>query len=138
MALPGGRREPADPDLLRTAYRETEEEIGIVLGRVGEYLGVLDEVAPLTPRLPPIVIAPFVVAVPENTETTVNAREVDFAVWVPVPALLEPGAIGEILINFEGRDHSLPSRRYGDHVIWGLTLRILEQFFEILDRAGVE
>jgi 8-oxo-dGTP pyrophosphatase MutT (NUDIX family) len=138
MALPGGRRDPVDNDLISTAYRETEEEIGVVLGRVGEYLGALDEVAPLSPRLPPIIIAPYVVAVPENTEAIANTREVEFAVWAPVPALREPGALGEILIRFEGRDHSLPSRRFGDHVIWGLTLRILEQFFQLLDAIGVQ
>ena len=137
MALPGGRRSPGDDDLIHTAYRETEEEVGVVLTRVGSYLGALDEVAPLAPRLPPLIIAPFVVAVLENVDTVVNPKEVDFAVWVPVPALREPGAIGELLIHFEGRSHAMPSRRYGDHVIWGLTLRILEQFFALLDETGL-
>ncbi len=136
MALPGGRRSPHDQDLISTAYRETEEEIGVGLARVGDYLGALDEVAPANPRLPALVIAPFVVAVPESTSAVANAAEVDFAVWVPVPALREPGAIGEILIHFEGSSRNLPSRRYGEHVIWGLTLRILEQFFEVLDQTG--
>jgi 8-oxo-dGTP pyrophosphatase MutT (NUDIX family) len=137
MALPGGRRSAADPDLIATAYRETEEEIGISLTREGSYLGALDEVAPLAPRLPPIVIAPFVVAVMENTTPVANPSEVDFAVWVPIAALRAPGAMGEILVHFEGNQHSLPSRRYGEHVIWGLTLRILEQFFSIMEDTGL-
>ena len=137
MALPGGRRSNEDPDLIATAYRETEEEIGVAVRQFGHHLGALDEVAPMTPRLPPIVISPFVVAVPESTMPVVNPAEVEFAVWVPVPALREPGAMDEILIRFEGTSRSLPSRRYGEHVIWGLTLRILEQFFEVLEENGL-
>jgi 8-oxo-dGTP pyrophosphatase MutT (NUDIX family) len=133
MALPGGRRSAEDADLIATAYRETEEEIGVAVARFGHFLGALDEVGPLNPRLPPIVVAPFVVAVPENTVAVPNPAEVEFAVWVPIPALREPGAVGKILISFEGASRTLPSLQYGEHVIWGLTLRILEQFFGLLD-----
>ena len=137
MALPGGRRSPADADLLTTAYRETEEEVGVALSRVGMYLGALDEVAPQNPALPPLIIAPFVITVPENTSAVANPAEVDFAVWVPLPALREPGTMDEILIHFQGLRRTMPARRYGEHKIWGLTLRILEQFFSVLDEVGL-
>jgi 8-oxo-dGTP pyrophosphatase MutT (NUDIX family) len=137
MALPGGRRSPEDVDLIATAFRETEEEIAVPLARVGHYLGALDEVAPANPNLPPIIIAPFVVAVPEATVAIANTTEVDFAVWVPLTALREPGAAGEILIQFEGGSRAYPSLHYGEHVIWGLTLRILKQFFELVEGIGI-
>ena len=132
MALPGGRRSADDPDLIATAFRETEEEIGVALSRDQHYLGALDEVAPATPRLPPIIIAPFVAVVPESTTTHPDPREVEFTVWVPVASLREPGAAGEILIHFEGGSQPFPSLTYGEHVIWGLTLRILTQFLELV------
>ena len=137
MALPGGRRSTGDVDLRATAYRETEEEIGIALADHGEYLGALDEVAPVAPRLPPLIIAPFVVAVPEAIEPLSSSHEVEFAVWVPLSALRDPGAAGEMLFHFEGESRSLPSLHYGEHVIWGLTLRILNQFFEVLQSVGI-
>ena len=68
MALPGGRRDAEDPDLLATALRETAEEVGIVLDPAVELLGALDEVYPQTRLLPPLVIAPFVAAVGLDVE----------------------------------------------------------------------
>ncbi|HEX6006859.1 MAG TPA: NUDIX domain-containing protein, partial [Burkholderiales bacterium] len=54
VALPGGRRNRHDSDLLHTALRETEEEVGIAVGRDLQLIGALDEVSPRNPRLPPL------------------------------------------------------------------------------------
>lgn len=132
VALPGGKRAAADADLFATACRETEEEVGIALERVGSLIGPLDEVAPATPRLPRIVIAPYVLVVPPDTHATPDPREVQAALWVPVRALRDPGAISEIAVEMPGARHSFPSRVYEDYVVWGLTLRILEQLFDEL------
>jgi len=47
IAFPGGRREPEDPDLLTTALREAEEEIGLArqLVEVLVALPIVDTVA---------------------------------------------------------------------------------------------
>jgi 8-oxo-dGTP pyrophosphatase MutT (NUDIX family) len=137
MALPGGRRGPADADLVATAFRETEEETGVPLHKVGLVLGPLDEVAPLTPRLPPIVIAPVVVAVPDGTRAVPDRVEVDAAIWVPLSALREEGAVSEILIELQDGNRAFPSLRYREYVIWGLTHRILTQFLEVAAEAGI-
>src|SRR5262245_58169717 len=64
VACPGGREEDGDASLEATAIRETREETGIDLGRVGRILGTLDDLSPRTPYLPPIVIRPFVAVAP--------------------------------------------------------------------------
>lgn len=131
VALPGGRRDRADADLIDTAIRETHEEVGVAISRETDLIGALDEVAPRTPRLPPILIAPFVFAVPATATTHIDAREVEAAIWVPLSALRDESAASEILIELEGNPRSFPSLQYGEYVIWGLTHRILEQFLEI-------
>jgi 8-oxo-dGTP pyrophosphatase MutT (NUDIX family) len=134
VALPGGRRAPGDDDLLGTACREAEEEVGIDLGRTGRFIGALDEIAPSTPFLPPIVIAPFVLAVPPDTRARPDAREVQAALWVPVDALRDTSALSEVRVDLPGGGR-FPSLVYRDFVIWGLTFRILRQFLEVADRA---
>lgn len=136
IALPGGRRAPDDPDLLATACRETEEEVAIPIHRTGAFIGALDEVAPSTPRLPPILVAPFVLAVPPDTTATPEPREVQAAFWVPMDALRDESAVSEILIHAHDGPLRFPSLTYADHVIWGLTYRILQQFLQVSSGLG--
>lgn len=135
MALPGGRHDPADADLFATACRETEEETALPLARVGTLLGGLDEIAPGTPRLPPVVIAPFVAAVPATAAAYPASREVAQTLWVPLSALRDDSAVSELLIELSDGPLTFPSLTYGGHVIWGLTHRILTQFLEIVESA---
>ncbi|HEX2167190.1 MAG TPA: CoA pyrophosphatase [Longimicrobiales bacterium] len=130
IALPGGRRSAADEDLLATACRETLEEVSVPVERVGTFLGALDEVAPTSLRLPPVVVAPFVLAVPPDTDAIPDPREVQAAFWVPIDALLDQAAASEILIEADDGPLRFPSLTWEDYVIWGLTYRILLQFLE--------
>jgi len=131
VALPGGRRDSTDEDLLATAIRETEEEVAVSVRREDAFIGALDELAPRNRRLPPIVIAPFVFAVPSDASAIANPGEVDAAIWVPLSALRDEEAASEILIELEGGSRAFPSLTYGEYVIWGLTHRILMQFLDL-------
>ena len=59
MAFPGGRRDSNDANLINTACRETLEETGIVL-RGQDVVGELDDIRPLGPGLPRIIVRPLV------------------------------------------------------------------------------
>ena len=137
MALPGGGRAPEDEDLRATAMRETAEEVGIDTSRVGTVIGELDDVAPKSPRLPPVIIAPFVIAVPPHASATPDPREVEAALWIPLAALRDESAVAELVLELEGGTRTFPSLRYNEHVIWGLTHRILTQFLTIAHDAGL-
>ena len=137
MALPGGRREPADDDLLDTAIRETREETGIAVPR-GDVLGRLDELGPAASRRRfSLIIAPFVAAVPLDTEVERAPAEVETALWVPVTHLASDEAVDEVLIQLEGEEFRLPALNYDDYVIWGLTHRILTGFMDIAHEVGL-
>jgi 8-oxo-dGTP pyrophosphatase MutT (NUDIX family) len=133
MALPGGRQDPADPDPLTTAARETLEEVGIDLPIIGYHLGALDEVQPLGAGVPPIAISPFSFAVPGATGVSPNV-EVAEAMWVPLTDLTSPAARAEYLHHFtDGRVLRFPALAYRGETIWGLTYRILSQFMALAE-----
>lgn len=131
IAFPGGRREPRDADLLATAIRETHEEIGVTL-LDAERLGVLDDLYPRTPVLPPVVVRPFVFALTEQPAITLSS-EVQEAFWVSFRALEPPGVRGEVTVDHPGIPRRvLPSYTLGNRTIWGMSERILTPLISLV------
>lgn len=129
MALPGGRRDPRDDSLFHTAMRETLEETGVPLAKCATALGRLDPFIPATRRLPPISIFPFVFGVPGATGARAASPEVDEVLWTPLSYLQSPQAAGTVDIPFGDVTRTFPCLRVEERVIWGLTYRILQDFF---------
>lgn len=127
MGLPGGRREDRDPDLLTTAQRETLEETGIAVPS-SALLGALDDLAPVTPVLPPVVVRPFVFALPVRPALAPSPEVADH-VWVSLDDL--PLAAGETEIAIRGIRRTMPAYLVGPYVVWGMTHRIISNLFEI-------
>lgn len=131
VAFPGGRRERADVDLRATAIRETLEEVGVDLSSA-EQLGVLDDLYPRTPVLPPVVVRPFVFALTAHPTIVVSA-EVQDTFWVSFRALKAPGVLGEIVIDHPGIPRRvLPAYTLGNHIIWGMSERILTPLISLV------
>jgi len=131
VALPGGRQEPDDLSLERTAVRETWEETAIDIEREGAIVGVLDEVSPRTPTVRRVIVRPYVAAVVPGV-TVVESPEVAAAFWVPLSALRETAAWITAEVVAHGRSLSVPAFAHGDYIVWGLTERILRGFLDIL------
>ncbi len=130
IALPGGRWSAGDPDLDATARRETREEVGVDLSGV-PVAAMLDDLAPRTPVLPPIVVRPFVFCLPSAAPVVPNV-EVAAAWWMPFDTLLNP----ELLRPMEFERYGTLIRGVGYHleggVLWGMTERILTPVLELL------
>ncbi len=130
VALPGGRREPDDTSLERTAVRETWEETAIDIDRDGTILGVLDEVSPRTPTVRRVIVRPYVAAVGSGL-AVVESSEVAAAFWVPLPSLRETAAWITAEVVAHGQSLTVPAFTHGGYVVWGLTERILRGFLAI-------
>jgi 8-oxo-dGTP pyrophosphatase MutT (NUDIX family) len=133
MALPGGRQDPAEADLVATAVRETAEEVGLDL-QPEHLLGSLDDVVPRTPVLPPIAVRPYVFALDRRPNLTLNP-EVAAARWIPLDLLLHPGTYHSVRLEIRGESREFPAYRLDDSVVWGMTERILSSLLEQLRKA---
>jgi 8-oxo-dGTP pyrophosphatase MutT (NUDIX family) len=123
MALPGGRQDPNDSDLLSTAVRETREEVGVQLAS-HDLVGSLSPVIPRTPVLPPIAIQPFVFLLRQRPSLVPNP-EVASAAWIEIDQLLDPLTYGEVELKVGGIPRFVWAYRLEHGVVWGLTERIL-------------
>ncbi len=127
ISFPGGRRDPEDSDLLETALREAEEEIGLARTEVT----VLGELPPVSTFVTGYLIHPFVGLIPMGQRWRASPREVDAVLELPLCALRE----GRTRTQMERRGISFETDAYvvGEHLIWGATARILDDLYENLD-----
>ena len=131
IAFPGGREESGDSSLLETATREAREETGIDLAREGMIIGRLDDLRPRTVRLPAVVVRPFV-ALLERSQPLELSPEVALAFWIPFDSLAHREAWREETVVARGVEINARVFRHQDHVIWGMTERILAQLLELI------
>lgn len=132
MGLPGGRVDPGDASPFAAALRETREELGLDLGALARPLGSLSEVRTHTGR--PHSVAPFGFALAggELPRLVLN-HEVDEVLWVPLAFLLERANRHAFTWVRRGVPLPMPCYRYRERVIWGLTLRIVDELLELLE-----
>lgn len=131
MAFPGGRYEPGDITLEETACRESFEELALDL-RAGAILGRLDDLAPRAPVLPPILIRPYVAVVAPDV-TFSPSGEVAATFWVPLSVLAHEDSRAEHVITINGARARFPGFRVHEHIVWGLTERIVQQLLSLVD-----
>ncbi|TDJ60628.1 MAG: CoA pyrophosphatase [Proteobacteria bacterium] len=135
VAFPGGRADPVDRDASAVAERETFEEIGLKL-HAKHLIGPLP-VRPIE-RQEINVLSPFVYYVPGSARGSARVcerLEVASVFWVPLQHLFNDEAATELEHPLGGKVQRFPGIQFGDHVIWGLTLRILESFADIMQRS---
>lgn len=133
MALPGGRKDPDDVDLIHTARRETQEEVGIDLSADADLVGELDQLRAVARFRPlDLVISPFVFRLRRSVSLALNDREVRSAIWVPLSFFQTPVAAGRYRREVEGIAMEFPCYRYQGYTIWGLTHQILDGFLAIV------
>ena len=132
VAFPGGREEPGDTSLMDTALRETYEEIGLDLRRDGEVIGQLDDLGPPTPRLPPVVVRPFVALIGSHS-APILSDEVAACFWVPLAALRLDTGWRDTVVTARGMEFTRRAFHHEGFVVWGMTERILSHFLTLFE-----
>ncbi len=134
MAFPGGHCEAHDDSIRATAERETLEEIGLDLARYGEYVGEIDAVrANPRGRDLDMVVTPCVFLLTGNPPPMQPNYEVADILWGQLDHMYTGDCLttGEFMI--QGEKHRYPGYDVGGQIVWGLTYRMLDQFFGMMD-----
>ncbi|WP_277479241.1 NUDIX hydrolase [Catalinimonas alkaloidigena] len=130
MALPGGKYEAQDKDLLTTALRETHEEIGVKVER--DYvIGQLSEL-----YIPPsnITVSPFLAIIPDKPSYIPDPLEVANITEVGLKALQSPENYSEKEVKIHnGQILKAPSYQIAGKTIWGATAMMLSELLFLFD-----
>jgi len=125
ISFPGGGRHPEDPDLLATALRETEEEMGIrpkdvtVYGRLDDFISVYG-----------FRVTPFVGEFTAPYKYAANPAEIAEIIELPLRQFLGEGVWHEEDWTYRGRVHPVDFYQVGSYQVWGMTAAILRHFFQ--------
>jgi 8-oxo-dGTP pyrophosphatase MutT (NUDIX family) len=128
VSFPGGRREPGE-ELLETALREAEEEIGLLRDKV-EVAGALPPVGTFVTSYK---VHPFVGLIPDGLRFEPNPAEVESVLVASLDDLV--AGYGKRRLMPRGIPIKTDTYVVGDSLIWGATARILG---ELLGRLSPE
>jgi 8-oxo-dGTP pyrophosphatase MutT (NUDIX family) len=127
ISFPGGRQDDPAEDLIATALREAQEEIGLDPGDV-EVIGALPPVGTFVTGYK---IHPFVGLIPEGLSFRPSPSEVAAILLFRLDELRAGFAMRRLVRR--GVPIRTPTYVVGEHMIWGATGRILR---ELLERLG--
>ncbi len=134
ISLPGGKSEKTDRNLLETALRETEEEIGIKRADV-EVLGTLTDLHIIVSNYDVTPVLGFTDQMPQfsiDEDEVVEVIEADLTDLTAKDKLKE----GEVLLRGKYKIRT-PYFDIGEHIVWGATAMILSEFSVILKKSGI-
>jgi len=123
ISFPGGSADPSDRDIVETALRETEEEIGIRPPDIN-VLGLFNDVwTPSGFRITPVI--GFLRTLPPMI---VNRKEVEEVLELPVSFFLDRNNEHVKSLSHNGVTRDVYSYHYGSNEIWGATAGMLHSF----------
>lgn len=129
IAFPGGRYENVDENLIRTALREAQEEIGLRLTDV-EVLGVLTEIF-----IPPsnFNVLPVIATIPYKPDFFPDPIEVEDIYEINLDEILDKGIVGTSEKSVRGEQIIAPHYKVRNHLVWGATAMMICELLYVLN-----
>lgn len=126
ISFPGGKAEKTDIDLVDTAYREAEEEIGLKRNYL-RLLGKLDIYKTISGFAVMPIVAIYDKPLDILSDLIIDANEVASVFSVPLEFLMDLNHYHVESIHRQGLTFPVYFLPYQNHMIWGATAGILAQ-----------
>ena len=130
ISLPGGSEEAIDSDVVATALRESEEEIGLGQGDV-EVIGRLGDMA-----LPSgFQITPIVGLIEPDLEYVPCPIEVAEIFHAPLSLLINPDSYKSTSMTYDNQSRKILELQFERFRIWGATAAILYHLAQMIENS---
>jgi len=128
ISFPGGKYEPVDKNIVNTALREANEEIGIDLNLIK----VIGQISPLYIMVSNFNVVPVIAYTKVNPNFVIDKSEVEKIIVIKINDFYNPKNLSSIEFNWEKEKINAPCYKINNNIIWGATAMILSEFFEIM------
>lgn len=130
VSLPGGSEEATDSDVVATALRESEEEIGLAQDNV-EVIGRLGDMA-----LPSgFQITPIVGLIEPGLEFVPCPIEVAEIFHVPLSLMMNPSSYKSTSMTYDNHARRILELQFERFRIWGATAAILYHLAQMIETS---
>ena len=130
IGLPRGGKELQDENLMMTAIRETQEEIGVIVPKTN-VLGHLSNL-----YIPPSdsLVTPFVGFMREKPSFIPDPKEVDRIIEAPLSSLQNPNLrLQKQVMLANEMTIDVPYFALNEDAVWGATAMILSEFLHLIE-----
>lgn len=129
ISLPGGAYEESDQNLVQTAIRETQEEVGILVNDQN----VFGQLTSLKIPVSGFEVTPIVAYINERPKFVKDNVEVSEIIEYPIEELISlPIELGEFNVNGKKYKIKAPFFALNQHRLWGATAMIISEFRHLL------
>lgn len=127
VGLPGGGYEAGDTDLIQTALREAQEEVGVDPAVVS----ILGELSTLYIRPSNNLVLPVVGYTTERPDFRPDAREVALLIEASLLEFLDPANQRTEVWQLQNRTARVPLFGVQNQIVWGATAMILGELLAL-------
>ncbi len=133
ISFPGGQFEEADANLIKTALRESYEEIGICT----EDVKVLGTLSPLYIPVSNFEVKPVIAYLSYTPKFKADPIEVNHIIELPLYEFTDIQNKDEVDMHIRGEVFRVPCFYPGSYRIWGATAMILSELIHVIRKAGL-